>query len=147
MSDNPTDLELERMLHDAMAARPEPVPEADLARAAMRIVHSDRPSNEEVFLRLSRVYRRNRLVGVVAAVLVSVILLLGGLRLSNLSEGSSSAGDLVQSSSSSSSAQSEFSRPIVLLTGEALLAALVLFSLSGPLVDRSGATVSDLVFH
>lgn len=147
MSDNPTDLQLERMLHAAMAARPEPLPGTDLALAAIRIAHANAASNQEMFSRLSGVYRRSRLVGLVAAVLVAVILLLGGLRLSSLSQDASSSGETAQYSSSSSSSQSEFSRPMVLLTGEALLAALVLFSLSGPLVTRSGATVGDLVFQ
>jgi hypothetical protein len=91
--------------------------------------------------------REKSVVRLVAAALVSVIVLLGGLQLSHLSNAASSATESAQSNTFSSGSHIEFSRPIVLLTGEALLAALVLLLLGGALVARRGATVSDLGFH
>ena len=147
MSDNWTDSEFDGFLRDAMASRPEPAAPTNLAEVATRLARAD-----ERLSRVARIQRRNNLVGFVAALMVAVVLLLGGLRLSGHANASNSSTDLsetqsLQSTSSTGESQSAFSRPVVLLTGEALLAALILLSASRPILIRHGASATDLVFH
>jgi ferric-dicitrate binding protein FerR (iron transport regulator) len=152
MSDNLGDQAFEQFLHDAIASRPEPAAPADLARIAMRLAAADPEPARETLSQIARIDRQNRLMGFFAAAMIAAVLLLGCLRLWSHGGGSNSATDWaatdsLQSISSTDASESEFSKPMVLLTGEALLAELILLSVGGAAINRSGASASDLVFH
>lgn len=151
MNDETPDTELDVLIRSACAARPEPLAIgglANLARARARVADAGLAD------RARRMQRLNGLVGVVAAAMIVVVLLLGGIAASKAGLGRELSGDdrtgvaaNETALSGSSEAAGLLSRPDVLLSLELLVAGLVLISAAGPVLGRPRINPNELVFH
>jgi len=137
------DFEFDRLLIEALAARPEHPAATDLSRRAMGLAQAQPSSilgaqtaiSAQTIEKLARLRRRNRLVAVAASLLIGVLVAIGATRVINggyLDDalGLSSTDSTATTTSTSGSSSSSLSLGVV-LTGEALLVALFLLTFAG----------------
>ena len=144
------ELEFDRLLAAALAARPEHQLATDLAQRAMRLA-IDQPTSlfsaapasasPAAIRKLAQLRRRNQLVAIAASLLIGILIALGASRVVkggylNDALGLATA-DSATASSSTTSSSSTLTLTVV-LTGEALLVALFLLTFAG-LAQRPNA--------
>jgi hypothetical protein len=132
MSGFEDDPAFEQLLRAAMRARPEPPIASNLAHRAVERARAQMAEEARAQLgMLSRLRRRNRLVGLAAGVLISLVILVGGQRVWNSSFWTDSSATTISASSDSTSSSTTSTGTITLgvaLTVEALIVALILLS-------------------
>src|ERR1700722_14369233 len=137
MMTGPTDdVEFDRLLTEALAARPEYPAAANLSQHAMYLAMA-RPASiraAKAIEKLARLRRRHRLVAVAASLLIGVLIAIGATRIVNGGYLNDALGlsstDSTTASSTSTSSSTSLSLGVV-LTGEALLVALFLLTFAG----------------
>lgn len=142
MNDPIDDVEFDHLLRQVMPARPEPRAKIDVVQRAIEKARLAECLVAHARLeRLARYRRRNRITGIVAALLIAAVLAIGSLRLWRSGALFSSDANNADSTSSDVSTQSSGASlsPTVLLTAELLAVALVLLSASGTLSTRPTA--------
>lgn len=127
------DPEFEPTLRRSMVARPEPASISNLAfRAMQRAREQIRLAAAEQLRALSRLRRRSRWVGIVAAVLIAAVVALGAKKLAN--GGSLSVSSTATTSADSTSSDNAASTGAgsvtlgVAITAELLVVAMILLS-------------------
>ena len=144
------DFEFDRLLSEALSARPEPRPGDDLAQRAMNLalaqpisIFSRVPGSvsPEAIQKLARLRRGNQIVAIAASLMIGLLIALGASRV--ISGGylddalGLSTTDSATASTSTTSTSTSLTLGVV-LTGEALLVALFLLTFAG-LAQRPNA--------
>ena len=133
MSEFEDDPAFERLLRTAMRARPEPPAATNLAHRAIALARAQIAEDARAQLgMLSRLRRRNRLVGIAAGILIFAVVFVGGQRVWNSGFWTDSSTTSISTSSDSTSSSSTTSTSTITLgmalTAEALVVALILLS-------------------
>jgi len=137
------DDEFDRLLNEALSARPEHQPAADLAQRAMNLALAQpisifsrvpRSLSPEAIRKLARLRRRNQIVAIAASLLIGLLIALGASRVVNGGYLNDALGLSTTDSSTASTSTTSTSTSLtlgVVLTGEALLVALFLLTFAG----------------
>ena len=133
------DFEFDRLLTEALTARPERQPVSDLAQRAMNLAIAEPASiftrtpasmSPEVIQKLARLRRRSRLVAIAASLLIGLMIALGASRVVNGGYLNDALGlsttDSTTPSSTTSSTSSSVSLSVVLTGRRCCLSPLFL---------------------
>jgi hypothetical protein len=146
--------EFDRLIRRAISGRPEPVAPCDLADRAMALHAAGVRQADLKMARMLRLRRRNHWVSIAASVLIGAIVLAGVWHIAGHGDNSllawtSSSSAPTASTTDSTSATSDNSliQPSVLLAAIGLIAAVVLLSAAGSMMEQTGAGASELVLN
>jgi hypothetical protein len=133
------DFEFDRLLTEALAARPEHPIAEDLAQRAMNLaiaqptpVLSTGTLSAEAIEKLTRLRRRNRLIAIAAGLMIGLLIAFGANRIVNGGYLNDALGLSSSDSTATSTTSSTTSISLgVVLTGEALIVGLFLLTFAG----------------
>jgi ferric-dicitrate binding protein FerR (iron transport regulator) len=134
MTQSADDMEVDELLRSAMRARPQPAPASNLVHRAVELARAHAAAEAKQRLQmLSRLRRRNTLVGLAASILIAMVVLIGAQRVYKTGLLNDSSTTTSTSSDSTSSTTSSIAVPLgVAVTAEALVVALILLSAGPP---------------